>query len=156
MLLQAFRLFVRNYSPYNASADIFVGGESLGKWLIAHEPKTWHSIACDSIFKFRNSYGTGLTSCLHATTGQKTDRQSKFFEPTTMEIRFQHLFKVQDSTKACLVPVIAHQPSPEDGPSYVPFVSPNFFIMHCLRAIVLMCPMQARRRRDAEQVRGHR
>ena len=113
---------MRNYSPYDASADIFVGGESLGKWLIAHGPKAWHSIACDSVFKFRGSYGRGLVYYLQPTTGQTTDRQSKFFEPTTIEIRFQHLSKVQDSNEACLVPVIARQPSPEDGPSYVPFV----------------------------------
>jgi hypothetical protein len=116
---------VQNYSSYDASADIFVGGEPLGKWLIAHEPRAWHSIACDSVFKFRDSYGTGLIICLQPTTGQTTDCQSKLFEPTTIEIRFQHLSKVQDSDEACLVPVIA-QPSPEDGPSYIPFVFTNF------------------------------
>jgi hypothetical protein len=119
---------VRNYSPYNASADIFIGGEPLGKWLIAHEPRAWHSIACDSIFKFRDSYGTGLIFCLQPTAGRTTDRQSKLFEPTTIEIRFHRLSKVQDSNEAGLVPVIADQSSPEDGPSYIPFVFSNFCV----------------------------
>jgi len=56
--------------------------------------------------------------------GRATDRQSKVFEPTTIEIRFQHLHKVEEgSQQASLVPVIERQSSPEDGPGYVRSVS---------------------------------
>ena len=59
--------------------------------------------------------------------GRATDRQSKSFEPTTIEIRFQHLRKVEEgSQQASLVPVIQRQPSPEDSPGYVRSVS--FFL----------------------------
>ena len=52
--------------------------------------------------------------------GQTTDRQSKVFEPTTIEIRFQHLHEVEEgSQEASLVPFVERQPSPEDGPRYI-------------------------------------
>jgi hypothetical protein len=56
--LQAFQLYVRNYDPYDASADLSASGESLGKWLVARGTKAWHNIACDTLFKFQESYGT--------------------------------------------------------------------------------------------------
>jgi len=102
---ETFRLLVRNRGLYDASADISISGHPLGKWLIAREPKVWHNIACDSVFKFQESY----------------DRQSKVFEPTTIKIRFQHLSKVErEQSRGCLVPIIARRPSPSDGPGYVP------------------------------------
>jgi hypothetical protein len=55
---QEFKFFVRNNGPFDASADISTRGESLGKWLVAREPKTWHNIGSDSLFKFQDSYGT--------------------------------------------------------------------------------------------------
>jgi hypothetical protein len=59
-----------------------------------------------------------------------TDRQSKVFEPTTIEIRFQHLHKVEEGPQqASLVPVIQRQPSPEDGPGYLRSVF--FFSVRC-------------------------
>lgn len=101
---EAFRLFVSNYGPYDVGADVSFGGEYLGKWLIACEPQAWHHIACDSLFRFHESY----------------DRQSKVFAPTTIEIRFQHLYKVEEGPQqASLVPVIQRQPSPEEGPGYL-------------------------------------
>jgi len=102
---ETFRLFVCNSSPYDASADIAVGGESLGKWLIPREPNVWHNVGCDSLFKFQESYGRG---------------QSRVFEPTRFEIRFQHLSKVVEGLDhGSLVPVMVRQPSPEDGPGFV-------------------------------------
>jgi len=106
---EAFRLFVCNYGSYDVGADLSFGGEYLGKWLITCEPQAWHHIACDSLFRFHESY----------------DRQSKVFEPTTIEIRFQHLHKVEGSQQASLVPVIQRPPSPEDGP----YVSPRNDVM---------------------------
>jgi len=101
---EAFRLFLCNSSPYDASADIFVSDKSLGKWLIPREPNVWHNIACDSLFKFQESYG----------------RQSKIFEPTAFEIRFQYLSKVVEGLdQSKLVPVLVRHPSPEDGPGFV-------------------------------------
>jgi hypothetical protein len=55
---QEFKFFVRNNGPFDASADISTRGESLGKWLVARQPKTWHNIGSDSLFKFQDSYGT--------------------------------------------------------------------------------------------------
>ena len=53
------------------------------------------------------------------------------FEPTTIEIRFHHLAKVQgEPNQGYLVPVIARQPSPEDGPGYVPLVFPFFALRY--------------------------
>ncbi|KAH9165047.1 hypothetical protein EDB89DRAFT_2013516 [Lactarius sanguifluus] len=101
---QEFRLFVRNNGRFDASADIFVRGESLGKWLIAREPKAWHNIGCDSLFKFQDSY----------------DRRSKVFEPSTIELRFQYLSQVEGRDKDGLVPVTVRGPTPDDGPSCVP------------------------------------
>lgn len=61
----------------------------------------------------------------------RTDRQSKVFEPTTIEIRFQHLQKVEEgSQNASLVPIIQRQPSPEDSPGYVRSVSFIFGPLH--------------------------
>jgi hypothetical protein len=80
---------------------------------------------------------------LHASqtplTGRMTDRQSKVFEPTTIEIRFQRLHKVEEgSQQASLVPVIQREPSPEDGPGYIRsvtvtvcFSSTSFFLAGC-------------------------
>jgi hypothetical protein len=63
--------------------------------------------------------------------GRATDRRSKVFEPTTIEIRFQHLHKVEEgSQQASLVPVIQRQPFPEDGPGYVRLVSVFFGSLH--------------------------
>jgi hypothetical protein len=60
--------------------------------------------------------------------GRMTDRQSKVFEPTTIEIRFQHLHKVKEgSQQAGLVPVIQREPSPEDGPGYIKSVTVCFY-----------------------------
>jgi len=100
---EAFQIFVRNYGPYDASADLSASGESLGKWLVARGTKAWHNIASDTLFKFQESY----------------DRQSKVFEPTTIEVQFRHLSKVEGLDRDHLVPVIVRQPSPEDGPGYV-------------------------------------
>jgi hypothetical protein len=104
------------------------GGEYLGKWLIACDPQAWHHIACDSLFRFHESYGTSRGP-LHVNPliGRTTDRQSKVFEPTTIEIRFQHLHKVEGPQQASLVPVIQRQPSPEDGSGYLWSVSVFFF-----------------------------
>jgi hypothetical protein len=63
ILPQEFRIFVLNNGPFDASADVSLNGDSLGKWLIAHVPKAWHNICCDSLFKFQGSYGTRLTTC---------------------------------------------------------------------------------------------
>ncbi|KAI0288712.1 hypothetical protein BC826DRAFT_662960 [Russula brevipes] len=101
--LQAFQIFVRNYGPYDASADLSASGESLGKWLVARGTKAWHNIASDTLFKFQESY----------------DRQSKVFEPTSIEVQFRQLSKVEGLVRDHLVPVIVRQPSPEDGPGYV-------------------------------------
>lgn len=68
--------------------------------------------------------------------GRATDRQSKVFEPTTIEIRFQHLHKVEEgSPQATLVPVIQRQLSPEDGPGYVRSVSFFFSFFGSLHRI---------------------
>ncbi|KAH9055372.1 hypothetical protein EDB87DRAFT_1688303 [Lactarius vividus] len=100
-----FRLFVRNNGRFDSSADIFIRGESLGKWLIAREPKAWHNIGCDSLFKFQDSY----------------DRRSKSFEPSTIELRFQYLSRVEEGRdKDGFVPVTVREPTPDDGPSCVP------------------------------------
>jgi hypothetical protein len=110
---ESFRLFVCNYGSSDVGADVSFGGEYLGKWLIAREPQAWHHIACDSLFQFYESY----------------DRRSKFFEPTTIKIRFQRLHKVEEgseSQQAGLVPIIERQPSPEDGPGFIGSVS--FFV----------------------------
>ena len=127
--LQAFRLFVCNYGSYDVGADVSFGGEYLGKWLIACEPQAWHHVACDSLFQFHKLYGVcrsplpTLTPLIERTI----DRQSKVFEPTTIEIRFQHLHKTEEgSQQASLVPVVQRQPSPEDGPGYVRLVSVSF------------------------------
>ncbi|KAH9996975.1 hypothetical protein BJV74DRAFT_827209 [Russula compacta] len=103
---EAFQLFVCNYSPLDASADISASSQSLGKWLIAatREPKVWYNVACDSLFKFQDSY----------------DRRSQAFHPTTIEIKFQRLSKVEEGPdQNSFVPMIMRQPSPEDGPGYV-------------------------------------
>jgi hypothetical protein len=132
-LSQTFRLLVRNRSLYDASADISISGQPLGKWLIARGPKVWHNIACDSVFKFQESYGRGLASLLRPTIGRTTDRQSEVFEPTTIKIRFQHLSKVErEQSRGCLVPIIARRPSPSDGPGYIRSVPP--LSLHCLGA----------------------
>jgi hypothetical protein len=73
--------------------------------------------------------------------GRATDHQSKVFEPTTIEIRFQHLHKVEEGSQqaSLVVPVIQHQPSPEDvthGPGYVRSVSVSFFFLGSLHRIV--------------------
>jgi hypothetical protein len=129
--MQAFRLFVCNYGSYDVGADVSFGGEYLGKWLIACEPQAWHHIACDSLFRFHESYGTSrgpLPTLPNPLIGRATDRQSKVFEPTTIEIRLQHLYKVEEgSQQASLIPVIQRQPSPEDGPGYLRSVSVFFF-----------------------------
>ncbi|KAH9014758.1 hypothetical protein EDB85DRAFT_850532 [Lactarius pseudohatsudake] len=102
---EEFRLFVRNNGRFDASADIFIRGESLGKWLIAREPKAWHNIGCDSLFKFQDSY----------------DRRSKVFEPSMIELRFQYLSQVEEGRdKDGFVPVTVREPTPDDGPSCVP------------------------------------
>lgn len=63
--------------------------------------------------------------------GRATDRKSKVFEPRTIEIRFQHLHKVEEgSQQDSLVPIIQRQSSPEDGPGYVRLVS-VFFSVRC-------------------------
>jgi hypothetical protein len=59
---QEIKLFVRNDGLFDASADVSIPGESLGKWLIAREPKAWHNISYDSLFKFQDSYGTNSLS----------------------------------------------------------------------------------------------
>ena len=59
---QEFRLFVRNAGFFDASADISTRGESLGKYLVAREPKTWHNVGSDSLFKFQDCYGTNSLS----------------------------------------------------------------------------------------------
>ncbi|KAH9985451.1 hypothetical protein BJV77DRAFT_1071421 [Russula vinacea] len=103
---EAFRLYVCNYRSSDVGADVSFAGEYLGKWLIAREPQAWHHIACDSLFQFYDSY----------------DRQSKVFEPTTIEIKFQRLHKVEEGSEsqlANLVPIIQRQPSPEDGPGFI-------------------------------------
>jgi hypothetical protein len=51
-------MFVCNYGSYDVGADVSFDGECLGKWLIACEPQAWHHIACDSLFRFHESYGT--------------------------------------------------------------------------------------------------
>lgn len=77
--------------------------------------------------------------------GQTIDRQSKVFEPTTIEIRFQHLHKVeegsQDSQQTSFVPVIERQLSPEDGPGYIR--SGSFFWLYSPDLIALTCPVSA-------------
>ncbi|KAH9066011.1 hypothetical protein EDB83DRAFT_732187 [Lactarius deliciosus] len=102
---EEFRLFVRNNGRFDASADISIRGESLGKWLVAREPKAWHNIGCDSLFKFQDSY----------------DRRSKVFEPSMIELRFQYLSQVEEERdKDGFVPVTVREPTPDDGPSCVP------------------------------------
>lgn len=104
---EEFRLFVRNNGSFDASADVSIRGESLGKWLIAREPKAWHNIGCDSLLKFQDSY----------------ERRSKVFEPSTIELRFQHLSQVpedRDRDRDGFVPVTVREPTLEDGPSCVP------------------------------------
>lgn len=62
---QEVRLLVRNSSLCDASADISVGGMSLGKWLITCEPNApWHNIACNYVFKFQSSYSMSPVSRL--------------------------------------------------------------------------------------------
>jgi hypothetical protein len=56
-------MFMLNDGPFDVSADISHGGESLGKWLIAHEPKAWHHVCCDSLFKFHDSCGMRHPTC---------------------------------------------------------------------------------------------
>jgi len=104
---EEFGLFVRNNCPFDASADISTRGKSLGKWLVVRQPKTWHNIGSDSLFKFQDSY----------------DRRSKVAEPTTIELRFQSLSRVaegQEQERDGFVPVTVREPTPEDGPSCVP------------------------------------
>jgi hypothetical protein len=73
-------------------------------------------------------YESGSFTHRNPLIGRATDRQSKGFEPTTIEIRFQHLHKVEEgSQQASLVPVIQLQPSPEDSPGYVRSVIFFFF-----------------------------
>ena len=66
------------------------------------------------------------------------DHQSKVFEPTTIEIRFQHLHKVEEESQqgSLVVPVIQRHPSPEDGPGYVRSVSVFSFFFGSLHRIV--------------------
>lgn len=55
---------------------------------------------------------------------QTTDRRSQAFHPTTIEIKFQRLSKVEEeSDQNSFVPVIMCKPSPEDSPGYVVSVS---------------------------------
>lgn len=68
----------------------------------------------------------GLVYTIQAPYRRTTDRQSKVFEPTTIEIKFQRLHKVEegsDSQQANLVPIIQPQPSPEDSPGFMRLVS---------------------------------
>lgn len=54
---EEFQLFVCNYSPFDASAEILFRGKSFGRWLIARKPKAWHHIGGDTLFKFKDTYG---------------------------------------------------------------------------------------------------
>ncbi|KAI9451876.1 hypothetical protein BJY52DRAFT_1226410 [Lactarius psammicola] len=99
-----FRLFVRHDNPVDASADISFEGKSLGKWCIARESNVWHNTANNSLLKFQDSYG----------------HRSKVFEPSTFEIRFQYLSRIDERRgRGVLAPVIVRESSPEDGPGWV-------------------------------------
>lgn len=106
--------------------------------LLPTSPK--HGTTSLAILSFGFTNHTVRLGVLHAPQtpliGRTTDRQSKVFEPTTIEIRFQHLHKVeegsQDSQQTSFVPVIERQLSPEDGPGYIR--SGSFF---CLVAYIV-------------------
>jgi hypothetical protein len=84
-------------------------------------------------------YESGSFTQPNPLIGRATDRRSKGFEPTTIEIRFQHLHKVEEgSQQAGLVPVIQRLPSPEDGPGYVRSVS-VYFIFSVRCAVLCRC-----------------
>ena len=68
-------------------------------------------------------------------TGRPTDRRSKVFDPTTIELRFQYLSKFAGGPEKewnGFVPVTVREATPEDGPSCVPFVF--IFAYRILRA----------------------
>ena len=53
------------------------------------------------------------------------DRQSKVFEPSTIELRFQYLSQAAErpgGDRDGFIPVTVRVPTPEDGPSCVPCV----------------------------------
>ena len=126
--LQEFQLFVRNYSPFNASADILFRGKSFGKWLIAHKTQTWQHIGGDTLFEFKDTDGmeNPLVPNDHLPTRRTLDRPFKAVEPlaSAIEIRFQYLSRVAEGRKrGNLVPVIVRDPSWEDGSGWLPSVS---------------------------------
>ena len=89
-------------------------------------------------------YESGSLTHANPLIGRATDRQSKVFEPTTIEIRFQHLHKVEEGPQqASLVPVIERHPSPEDGSGYLESVSVFLFFWfvapYCVCANALTC-----------------
>ncbi|KAI0260166.1 hypothetical protein BC834DRAFT_561527 [Gloeopeniophorella convolvens] len=102
-----YRLFVRNYGVFDASADIMVDEFPLGKWLIAREPKAWHNIGCGFVLRF-----PGL-------------RETDFPEPrqpetTSIEIQFRYLLKLPEGAgKAGFTPVRVRRPTSDDGPGYI-------------------------------------
>ncbi|KAI9451879.1 hypothetical protein BJY52DRAFT_1406941 [Lactarius psammicola] len=127
---QEFRLFVRNNGSFDASADISIRGESLGKWLVTREPKAWHNIGRDSLFKFQDSYGTNSPALQQSSTGRPTDHVPKVFEPSTIELRFQYLSQVAEGQdQDGFVPIIVREPTLDDGPSCVPSV---FVSQYCI------------------------
>lgn len=72
----------------------------------------------------------GVVYTIQTPYRQTTDRQSKVFEPTTIEIKFQRLYKVEEGSEsqlANLVPIIQRQPSPEDGPGFIRLISVFLF-----------------------------
>ncbi|KAF8263759.1 hypothetical protein EI94DRAFT_1806742 [Lactarius quietus] len=98
------RLFVRHDSPVDASASVSFEGRYLGKWSIARKSKLWHNIACDSSFKFQDSY----------------DLPSTAYKPSTFEIRFQYLSRVTKGWgRDVLAPTVVREPSLKDGPGWV-------------------------------------
>ena len=94
---QAFRLLVRNCSLYDASADISVSGQSLGKWLVAREPKLWHNVVCDSIFKFQESYGMRLASCLHPAIEMHQTASPRCLSQPRLRFDFSTLLKFREN-----------------------------------------------------------
>lgn len=98
----------------------------------------------------RVTHGHGIYPHIEPTT--RTGRQSRVFEPTAFEIRFQHLSKVVEGPdQGSLVPVMERRPSPDDWPSFVLSVT---FLSHCIvhEGDFTDVPPQAKRRRDAKQV----